>query len=231
MQVLVCDDHAVFGESLALVLGRAGYDVAGVTRNPDEALIALRKSAVDVCVMDLLYAGTDEYRAAAGGAHTLSRLHELREANPSTRFVLLSGHLTREVIAGARAAGVRGFAHKGCHVGEIVATIARVHAGEEVVRSEGGSFTPPTSEPPNDFRRMAAFLTSREREVLGYLVKGADTTIMSKSMGVSWTTARSHIQSVLTKLGVHSRLEAATAAVRNGVVSGDTGEWLLSSRS
>jgi two-component system nitrate/nitrite response regulator NarL len=46
-------------------------------------------------------------------------------------------------------------------------------------------------------------------------------------MGVSWTTARSHVQSVLSKLGAHSRLEAVTSAVRNGVVSGETGRWLL----
>lgn len=228
MRVLVCDDHAVFGESLALVLDRAGYDVAAVTRSPDEALDALRRCEIDVCVLDLLYASSIERdRPLATSGQTLSRLCEMRAANPTTRFVLLSGHLTREVIANARAAGVRGFAHKGCHVGEIVSTIARVHAGEEVMDAAAMAPAGRPGGPQSDVQRLARFLTSREREVLGYLVIGADTTTMTKAMGVSWTTARSHIQSVLTKLGAHSRLEAATAAVRHGVVSGETGQWLL----
>jgi two-component system nitrate/nitrite response regulator NarL len=226
MKVLVCDDHAVFGESLALVLHRAGYQVAGVTKSPDEAIKALRRSDVDVCVLDLMYAGTSHNRSEVNG-HTIGRVPELHAANPATRFVLLSGHLTREVIANARAAGVRGFAHKGCHVGEIVSTIARVHAGEEVLDTSTVSQPSRPAEPQSDVQRLAAFLTTREREVLSHLVSGADTTTMAKAMGVSWTTARSHIQSVLTKLGVHSRLEAVTSAVRHGVVSGETGQWLL----
>ena len=225
MKVLVCDDHAVFGESLALVLHRAGYQVAGVTKSPDEAISALRRSDVDVCVLDLMYAGSQN-RSDTNG-QTIGRFPELHAANPSTRFVLLSGHLTREVIANARAAGVRGFAHKGCHVGEIVSTIARVHAGEEVLDTTAASQPHRPAEPQSDVQRLAAFLTTREREVLSHLVSGADTTTMAKAMGVSWTTARSHIQSVLTKLGVHSRLEAVTSAVRHGVVSGETGQWLL----
>jgi DNA-binding NarL/FixJ family response regulator len=75
--------------------------------------------------------------------------------------------------------------------------------------------------------RMAAFLTPREREVLGALVRGQDTTRLARELGIAGATARCHIQSVLTKLGAHSRLEAATTAVRFGMVNPQTGRWLL----
>ena len=239
MNVLVCDDHAVFGESLALVLGRANYHVTAVTRSIDEALTVLRRFAVDVCLLDVMFAradgapdaavpvGADAGAVAARTPGTLRRLPEMRAAAPSARFVLLSGHLTRELVEDARMAGVRGFAHKGCHIGEIVSTIARVHAGEVVIDSRVSAARTRPVEAPSETQRLAGFLTPREREVLGQLVLGADTTTLAKTLGVSWTTARSHIQSVLTKLGMHSRLEAATSAVRHGIVSGASGEWLL----
>jgi DNA-binding NarL/FixJ family response regulator len=237
MNVLVCDDHAVFGESLALVLGRANYHVTAVTRSIDEALTVLRRFAVDVCLLDVMFARADGAPDAAvpvgAGAvaartpGTLRRLPEMRAAAPGARFVLLSGHLTRELVEDARTAGVRGFAHKGCHIGEIVSTIARVHAGEVVIDSRVSATRMRPVEAPSETQRLAGFLTAREREVLGQLVLGADTTTLAKTLGVSWTTARSHIQSVLTKLGMHSRLEAATSAVRHGIVSGASGEWLL----
>ena len=68
---------------------------------------------------------------------------------------------------------------------------------------------------PNQALRLAAHLTSRERECLMMLVEGLDTAAMVQRLGVSRTTVRTHLQAVLTKLGVHSRLEAASFAVRH----------------
>jgi two-component system nitrate/nitrite response regulator NarL len=58
------------------------------------------------------------------------------------------------------------------------------------------------------------------------LVRGEDTAKLARRLGISRTTVRCHVQSVLTKMGAHSRLEVATTAVRTGVVSPRTGEWL-----
>jgi two-component system, NarL family, nitrate/nitrite response regulator NarL len=67
----------------------------------------------------------------------------------------------------------------------------------------------------NDIRRLATYLTPRERECLAMLVDGLDTEAMSRRLGISSATIRSHVQSMLTKLNVHSRGEAATLAVRH----------------
>jgi two-component system nitrate/nitrite response regulator NarL len=75
----------------------------------------------------------------------------------------------------------------------------------------------------DDARRLAAFLTGRERECLNLLVEGLDTSSIATKLGVSAATVRTHVQSVLTKLGVHSRLEAASYAVRYGLLDEATG--------
>ncbi|GAA2083989.1 helix-turn-helix transcriptional regulator [Actinomadura alba] len=77
-------------------------------------------------------------------------------------------------------------------------------------------------------QRVARFLTPREREVLTRLTRGESTLALAKAMGVTRSTARTHVQSVLTKLGVHSQREAVIEAARYGLVSVETGEWLLS---
>ena len=217
MRVLVCDDHAVFADSLALVLADAGHGVVGIVYDLDGALTVLRREPVDVCLTDL--------RFPAGTA--LDRMAELRSAAPSARFVVLSGFLEREVVEAGIGAGVRGFAHKGQQAAEIVALLARVHAGELVADRDAGRPVRP-DRPRNQAQHVARFLTPREREVLTRLARGESTAALAKAMGVTRSTARSHVQSVLTKLGVHSQREAVIEAARHGLVSVETGEWLLS---
>ncbi len=220
MRVLICDDHVVFAESLAAVLAHAGIDVVGVTHSPDEALAALRSVQPDVCVLDVGY----------GQQTVLPHLADLRAAAPDTRLVLLSGTLEPWVVTQALAAGVHGFGHKGHRVDDIITLLQRVHAGETALDP-----TPPTPPHPARTARppqvgaalLAPYLTTREREVLCRLVNGQDTRGLATGMGITWATARSHVQNVLTKLGAHSRREAAALAVRYGLVNGDTAQWQL----
>jgi len=72
--------------------------------------------------------------------------------------------------------------------------------------------------PADDISLLVTQLTSREREVLGLLMEGADGRTIARRLGISRNTVRTHVQSILTKLQVHSRLEAATFAVRHHVV-------------
>lgn len=79
---------------------------------------------------------------------------------------------------------------------------------------------------PSDRERIARFISPREREVLCALVRGDDTQQLARSLGISVATARSHVQSVLGKLGTHTRLGAVTTAVRVGLVEPRTAMWL-----
>jgi two-component system nitrate/nitrite response regulator NarL len=215
VKVVICDDHAVFADSLAMVLSESGHDVVGVAYSPEEAVRLLPSAAADICLIDLQFpTGT-----------ALDSLPELICSAPATRFVVLSGSIEADLLDAAIAVGVRGFAHKGQQADEIVAMLARVHAGELVVDPATGSRL--ALRPQSEAQRLAHYLTPREREVLTRLVRGENTATLARTMKITRSTARSHVQSVLTKLGVHSQREAVIAAARHGLVSVNTGEWLL----
>ncbi|GAA1779005.1 response regulator transcription factor [Actinomadura chokoriensis] len=213
MRMVICDDHAVFAESLSLVLADAGHSVVGVVYSPADALPVLRAGQPDACLIDL--------RFPSGTA--LDWMPRLRAASPRTRFVVLTGFLEQHVLDAGVAAGVRGFAHKGQQAGDILGVLRRVAAGEVVADQaalRGGA------RPRSRAQKVAQFLTPREREVLTRLARGESTQALAKAMGVTRSTARSHVQSVLSKLGVHSQREAVIEAARHGLVSVETGEWL-----
>jgi DNA-binding NarL/FixJ family response regulator len=211
--MIVCDDHAVFAESLSLVLTDAGHSVVGVTYSPAEAMPLLRARQPDACLIDLQFpSGT-----------ALDWMPRLRASSPRTKFVVLTGFLEQPVLDAGIAAGVRGFAHKGQQAGDILAVLRRVADGEVVVDQatrRGGD------RQRSQAQKVARFLTPREREVLTRLARGESTQALAKAMGVTRSTARSHVQSVLSKLGVHSQREAVIEAARHGLVSVETGEWL-----
>src|SRR5437016_13102228 len=119
MRLLLCDDHLVFAESLALVLSDAGYHIVAVARSLDETLAVLRHCRVDVCVLDVGHpAGT-----------VVDRLAELRAAAPETQVVLLSGFGEPDIGAAAAAHGIRGLVYKDQRVADIIEAIERVHRG------------------------------------------------------------------------------------------------------
>ncbi|MBO2448266.1 response regulator transcription factor [Actinomadura barringtoniae] len=225
MRVIICDDHAVFADSLSLVLGDAGHIVAGVTYSPQDLLAVLRGRRADVCLIDLHFpSGT-----------ALDWMPRLRAAAPETMFVVLTGFMDQEVLDAGLAAGVRGFAHKGQQAHDILTVLRRVAAGDVVAdlggrggARHGGAAAGAGGDARtrSQAQKVAQFLTPREREVLTRLARGESTQALAKAMGVTRSTARSHVQSVLSKLGVHSQREAVIEAARHGLVSVETGEWL-----
>ncbi|MEV0732787.1 response regulator transcription factor [Polymorphospora sp. NPDC050346] len=220
IRVLVCDDHTVFAESLAELLTAARMRITAVTGHPDRALAVLRREAVDICLLDVTF----------GRESVLPRLAEFRRVAPGARIVLLTGRVDADLLAAAREAQVRGVADKRQPAREITALLHRVYNGDTVFPAEPTPVPVPRAanhDRAQEARRMAAFLTPRERQTLRALVGGHDTRKLARTLGVAPATARCHIQQVLTKMGAHSRLEAATTAVRFGLVSPETGDWLL----
>jgi len=216
LRTLICDDHLVFAESLGCLLSRRGVDVVAVTRHPERAISVLSRGNIDVALLDVVF----------GSQTVLHQLPAIRAAAPSTHLILLTGRLDERVVSAARAGGVRGLVDKRQSSTAIVTTMERVVAGETVFPSARPAGVEARPTAAVDARRLTAFLTPREREVLRLLVAGFDTAALARAFGVTQATARSHIQSTLIKLNVHSRLEAATMAVRFGIVDPETGAWL-----
>jgi two-component system, NarL family, nitrate/nitrite response regulator NarL len=202
--VVLGDDHVVFLDALATVLSQHGHEVCGVARNATELVTLVRMNQPDLCLID-------HNAPADGDAQIVGRV---MEASAGTSVLVLSASPCSQAVSRALDAGASGYLHQSRGVGELVTAIERVLNGETVVDVPE---TAPSRRPaePNQALRMAAHLTSRERECLMMLVEGLDTAAMVDLLGVSRTTVRTHLQSVLTKLGVHSRLEAASFAVRH----------------
>ncbi len=202
--VVLGDDHIVFLDALSTVLSQHGHEVCGVARSAAEMITLVRMHRPDVCLID-------RNAPADGDAQTIGRVIA---ACDSTSVLVLGASPGSEAVGRALDAGASGYLHQSRGVGALVTALERVMSGAIVVDVPDA---PPSRRPvhPNQEIRMAAHLTTRERECLMMLVEGLDTAAMVDLLGVSRTTVRTHLQSVLTKLGVHSRLEAASFAVRH----------------
>jgi two-component system nitrate/nitrite response regulator NarL len=198
VRLILGDDQAIFLDALASVLARHGYEVSAVARSPQEMLALTRHERPDACIVDS--ADLDTIRAAADLA----------------TVVVLSADPDPDCADRVLNAGAAGCLHQSRGVEVLVAALERILDGEQVVDVPGGPSRRPRATTAAD--NMAAALTQRERECLALLVAGLDTTAIMRRLGVSRTTVRSHLQAVLSKLCVHSRLEAASFAVRHNLV-------------
>lgn len=208
-RLLICDDHVVFADSLALALASRGEQVVAVTRSVPQALAETRATRPDLVLMDLHF---------AGGPDGLAGIRALVELDSPPRIVLLSGGVDGRVLTEAVRAGANGVVSKAETLDVVLRAVQLVAAGgfyadPDVLRR---SMRPAPAE-LDEVQLSAQFLTPREREVLGRLVQGSSTIELAEAMGVGQATIRTHVQAVLSKLGVSSRLEAVTLAVAHGL--------------
>ncbi len=207
MNLLLCDDHTLFAEALAGLLVARGHLVTAIVHDPEAAVEAAVRNRVDVCVMDLHFPGGTSVAAIA----------QLVELEPPPVVVVLTGMDGDDALADAVAAGAMGIARKSDAVEHVASVLERVAAGEAVLPM--AVLRQAVNPRPQDSKLLGArFLTEREHEVLTAIVAGESTPRIAERLGVAYSTARSHVQSVITKLGAHSKLEAAAIALSNGLV-------------
>jgi two-component system, NarL family, nitrate/nitrite response regulator NarL len=221
MKIVICDGHRVFADALASLLTGAGHEVTGSVIALEEAAELCQRTEADACIVDLRPART-------GGRPDIGKAVRLA---PCTAFIALSASADAAMLRQAAAAGAGGLALKGDDFGEFLRVVS-----ETVTNQERGAGPRPASQVALSRSARAAlrtgqgvaagpsqFLTEREWEALGRLVRGESTAGIARAMGVRVSTARTHIDAVLSKLGAHSRLEAVAYAVREGLV--DTSGW------
>lgn len=215
--IVLADDHTIFAESLAAVLINAGFSVLAVTRSLLSTRHAIRQYRPEICLLDRYFPDGDG----------LTSMSDISAICPQVRIIMLTASDDTGMMVQAIGTGAAGYVHKTWGLDALLAAIGRVARGDVVI--EGPRQTPQRAD-RNDARRLAAYLTARERECLALLVEGLDTGAITRRLGVSTTTVRSHVQALLTKLGVHSRLEAASFAVRHDLVEHRTATAPLTER-
>ena len=203
--IVLGDDHAVFVESLVAVLTGQGFRVPAIARSLTGTIEAVRHHQPDVCLMGRRFSDGDGIGAIC----------DIKAACPTTRILILAGDGDSGEMRHAVRLGAAGYVHKTWGIRKLVQALERIVTGAVVL--DAPRATSARSD-VSEARRLAGHLTARERECLALLVEGLDTPAMTLRLGVSTTTVRSHVQALLTKLGVHSRLEAATFAVRYDLV-------------
>jgi two-component system nitrate/nitrite response regulator NarL len=204
---LIVDDHVLFAEAISAALQDAGLGVCATVINGRDAIHFLETDRADVVVMDL---GLPDRSGLAIGQEILERW-------PETKILAVTALDDPKAVDDAVRAGFRGYLTKDTPVARFISSLEAIVDGQVVTphRLMSGGHR---RRPADDISLLATQLTSREREVLGLLMEGADGQSIARRLGVSRNTVRTHVQSILTKLQVHSRLEAATFAVRHHLV-------------
>jgi DNA-binding NarL/FixJ family response regulator len=213
IRVMVVDDHAAFAESLRDVLSRRpGLELTASASTGEEAVRLADETRPDVILMDQRLPGTN-------GAETTKQILARR---PDTKVVILTGGATDDEMLDAVEAGVSGYLMKTAGVAEIADAIQRVAAGEMLIPAETLRDLLQRARErvraSQDRVRIAGSLTPRERDVLQMMATAKDTAAIAEGLGVTWHTARGYVQTVIEKLGSHSRLEAVLRGQALGIL-------------
>jgi DNA-binding NarL/FixJ family response regulator len=152
----------------------------------------------------------------------------IRGRYPQVKVVILADGADPVTASDVISSGAAGLIRKDQHLTEIIRTLAGVRAGEQALGLEAAQPGPRDLRSPgtSDSEWLLQLLTVREQEVLMLVMEGQSTKQIARSLAISLSTARTHIQSVLVKLGAHSRLEA-TSMVARSCLLGISGQYSL----
>jgi two-component system NarL family response regulator len=201
IRILVVDDHHVVRQGLVALLKMLdGVEVVGEACDGLEAVELYSALRPDITLMDL-------QMPRLGGVDAIQRIHA---ESPAARFIVLTTFDGDEDIYRALHAGAKAYLLKGATVEELLTSINLVHRGKTHIAA-------PIAEKLVE-RMGGPMLTARELMVLERIVAGRANKEIAADLAISETTVKSHINSLLRKLGVSDRTQAATAAIQRGIV-------------
>ena len=207
IRVLVVDDHTMVRRGLATFLKVFdNLNLAGEAASGQEAIQLCASLQPDVVLMDMVMPDMD-------GA-TATRL--IRKQWPQIQVLALTSFKEEILVQSALQAGAIGYLLKDVTADELAQAIHAAHAGRSTLSPEAAqALVHATSQPP----APGIDLTERELEVLALMVDGLNNTQIAAKLTVSPSTVKSHVSSILAKLGVASRTEAVSLALRNRLVA------------
>jgi two-component system NarL family response regulator len=202
IRIMLVEDHQVVRQGLVALLSTTDdMEVVGSVGDGLEAVETFRSVQPDVTLIDLQL-------PKLGGADTIRRI---RTEFPQARFIVLTTFDGDEDIYRALQAGARAYLLKGMPLEELLTTIHAVHSGKLHI--------PPSVAEKLAERISGQQLTARELSVLERIVAGRANKEISADLSISEATVKTHINSMLGKLGVADRTHAATVAIQRGLVS------------
>ncbi|GAB3062863.1 LuxR C-terminal-related transcriptional regulator [Intrasporangium mesophilum] len=198
MKLLICDDHELIVDALGTALADLGYEVTKV-HQPEDAIEAVRVVRPEACLLDA------NYPEGSG----LDAIPRIREASAGTKVVIFSADYSNDLVRRAIALGASGYVRKDRGLAQLIEAIDLAVSGHLAIEPSALQSALRSSDPSENPTWMLSFLTDREWQVLKCVSDGLSTEEIAIELKVRRSTARTHVQNVLTKLGVHSRLQAA----------------------
>jgi DNA-binding NarL/FixJ family response regulator len=211
LRVLIVEDHEYFRRALREMLQSSGIGVVGEAGDAATAVAVAAETTPDVVLMDINLPGPSGIEAT----------REIRRASPATQVLVLTVSTESETITDAMIAGACGYLLKETAGEQILTAIAAAAAGESPLSPRIASALVErvrAGAPPEDLGTQRPSLTSREREVLRLIVEGAENNQIAAELVISPETVKTHVSSILEKLGADNRVQAAVRAVRAGLV-------------
>lgn len=206
VRVLVVDDHAVVRSGIRYsLLAFEDIELVAEAGSGPEALRLCAEVQPDVILMDMMMPGMD------GVATTQAILAE----HPQVRIIALTSFQEGSLVQDALQAGAISYLLKDVDMDELAAAIRSALVGQARLAPEAAQALAGVVAQPQD---LGADLTGRERDVLALVVEGKSNAEIAQELVVSLSTARFHVSIIMDKLGAANRTQAATLAVRHGLV-------------
>ncbi len=211
MRILLADDHPLFRDGVASLMGAWGHEVVGQVADGDAAVSAALRLRPDLVLMDVAMPG--------GGG--LAATRRLAAEAPGIAIVMLTASEDIDDLFAAIKAGARGYLLKNLESGELRGMLNAIERGEAAITpaiagrilAELARPEPvPTTEPDPDH------LTDRELDVLRLVVRGLRNKEIAAELGISENTAKFHLRNILDKLHAQNRAEVVARAMREGLV-------------
>jgi len=207
IRVMLVDDHTMVRRGLATFLKVFDdLQLVGEAESGEAAIQLCAEVLPDVILMDMALPMMDGATATRA----------IRKHFPQVQVIALTSFKEGKIIRNALEAGAIGYLLKDVSADELVRAIRAAHAGRATLSPEAAQALVETANQPP---APGLDLTEREREVLTLMIEGLNNTQIAGRLVVSPSTIKSHVSNILSKLGVASRTEAVTLALRNHIVS------------
>lgn len=211
IRVLIVDDHTLFRSGIKLLLQRQeGFEVVGEAGDALEGVKLAARLKPDVVLQDLHMPGTSGLQA----------LPLLKEDAPEAQVVMLTVSEDAEDLLEALRNGARGYLLKNIDTDFLLESIRRAAAGESVMSQPMAGKLADAMRAPGKPTVSADLgkLTPREREIIVMLARGSSNKEIARNLDLAESTVKIHVQGILRKLNISSRVQAAVYAVENGLV-------------